>query len=412
MPNTCCNENKETCCRMHPVDHLLVAGILLGTMTKLRIAGLPVGPGEIFILLWGGLRLLTGNRIYDGNRDRDLLAVYYWVVMAVSFSIGTLVNYLFFGYGIMVHNIIAYFFAFFIIMILSYRVSCEELAEIIKHIILAGTLVFGGLYAMSQGGSIREFTYFVNVRYTGGAVNPNTLAFFFAPLPGAAVFFTANSFKRRLFLHSMGWSGIFILTLFIGFKTMSDAFIAAQALALVFYIYLSAFRMFAGNRGGRIVMLLLMGLVIMLFFYDAVTVFIRDWFRAFDRDGSRSRLWLDGISQTMRSWLLGLGPGHFAGEGNRWEAHNTFIDFAMQGGILFTGYYLYLLIHIFNRLTGNLLICTSFMSLVFFSVGNFIGRQPVFYVFMYFYLCCAIETEDLHRGSVRQRVCSTGGEFL
>ena len=71
---------------------LLAFGIVLTTASQLRLPGVPLGVGEICLVLWLGLillRQLTGGRVFN---ERALLLVgLFWALFAFAMSVGTCV---------------------------------------------------------------------------------------------------------------------------------------------------------------------------------------------------------------------------------------------------------------------------------------------------------------------------------
>ena len=90
---------------------LLAFGIVLTTASQLRLPGVPLGVGEICLVLWLGLillRQLTGGRVFN---ERALLLVgLFWALFAFAMSVGTCVALLSneLDLDTMLHDAIAY----------------------------------------------------------------------------------------------------------------------------------------------------------------------------------------------------------------------------------------------------------------------------------------------------------------
>ena len=94
-------------------DALLALGLLLSTATQLRPEGLPLGPGEICILLWLGLTLArhTGWSLTASPATHPVLA--FGLVLVVAESAGLMMGMAieqFFDVPAIAHDIFAYTF--------------------------------------------------------------------------------------------------------------------------------------------------------------------------------------------------------------------------------------------------------------------------------------------------------------
>ena len=104
-----------------------------------------------------------------------------------------------------------------------------------------------------------------------------------------------------------------------------------------------------------------------------------------DQGGTRVTIWLHGLQAIAQSPLVGFGPGSYSGFlgpfGNL-EAHNSFIDWGMSTGGLGMIAYAALLVWAGTRLikTRSIALLGVLLTLVLFSVFNYVLRQPIYWM--------------------------------
>lgn len=74
-------------------EALLALGLLLTSATELRLPGIPVGPGEILLVLWVLLMLFQEVRPDSPLTPPLSRLLIFWLLFSVALSIGTLAGY-------------------------------------------------------------------------------------------------------------------------------------------------------------------------------------------------------------------------------------------------------------------------------------------------------------------------------
>lgn len=376
-----------------PEDWLFVVGVNLMTMTKLRFGEAPIGPGEITILLWIMIKVIFRKRCKHKIHRINLISKYFWIILIITLSIGALLNILFFQYHIGYHNVLSYLFCFTIVIVLCNYASAEMVCIYINRIVFVGTIIFGVVYILSSLGPLYTFAHANSYRFTGGANNPNQLAALICAFPPVALMNCRKKVLERSVICSVGWILIALISVFVGRTIYSDALNAAWLIAIPAYIY-ARLTQFPGSNGRviRIVALILF-LLIVIFNNEWIGARVLAWFNGIDEGGSRAFYWGTAFKIVLRSGFLGLGPGSFAGYYYLAEAHNTLIDFMMQGGIVLTGYVGFLLIYLFLRLENNPFFFSAYVSMLLVCMGHFFGRQPVFYLYLTYFFALSEKVE-------------------
>lgn len=350
----------------------LLLGIAMGTgwMTSLRFGDL-IGISEILfafvallLLLKVGAELFVFSRDSLGATKLYLLLSVFIVAPVVTFVTA---NFSTFGDLATPRYIPAFMLGVTLLFLLP-RAITQGFIDI-----KSATLVFFLVFTIS---------YFVSIfvlpdetsRFAGFSRNPNQPLFYLATLALLMSFY----YPKLLLLVSpvLAW---------IGLRSGSDAFIASGVLVIVGYLVLR----FLFHKGRfRLVSFVFLSVFVLLLAGSLGTSplsFLFDWFGAADQGNSRPFLLENGISAALASPLFGWGLGSFSGvfhpfQGS--EAHNNFIDLAMQFGIPFACLVYWLIFRSFQRIVRTGLILPAAMILGFVASGlfHFSARHFVFWV--------------------------------
>lgn len=377
-------------------DLLFAIGLILTTMTGLRMANLPIGIGEILLVVWI-LRqwfqmLVTGEVAFDRVNTKILL---FGLLLCIFMGFGLLVSAITGRISLQdsLYDFFAYSFAFLLGLTVLLRARQDSIVNKIKYIVIVGTVVFTFLliwWKMISPYFLGLGLVFEDLRFTGGAVNPNQLALFFVPIPALALFLWQY---KRDFLKKIIFLIIFGASIWVGLSTGSKALLVAFIFMLSIFPVLIVYQrtQFSTRVLVVAIFLILLCLVIILNFTVVENSFagLIAWFHHLDEDGSRAILWIHGLKTALESPLVGYGPGtvinfppDFCVDGqNTIDAHNSFIDLLMQAGFL--GLILYL---VFLKeslvLKNNIYLTIAFLSLLVFSLSHFVLRQPIFWMYL------------------------------
>jgi hypothetical protein len=408
------------------LDALLALALVLTAASQLRPGDVPVGPGEICLIVW--LTLAFARTV-----ARDSLSVTpalsrmltFWALFALAESVGTLVGYAMgdvhdpseFIHDVMAYPLIAAFSCLSVVG--SNAAAClDRVARLV--------LVLGAIFLTVQ---LPIAWHFVDLplvqpwywdRFRGWSNNPNQLALFCTTLVLLALHFADKSNRRAQWIGAIACA---MSPLLVGRLTQTDTFLFALAAAAPFFlatklwIWLTAPELRVTPRPGMAMMALVVGPLMLASFVPialstlaasdrAVVGLMKNGGKeATEEADLRLELWQEAIRRGLESGTLGLGPGphlaipwsivlgrqteqdpdpthHPAANGMpNYEAHNTLFDLFVQGGLIAVGSLVWLvaaaLVNAWKaRLAGlSALLC----GLIVFGMTNLIIRQPIFW---------------------------------
>jgi O-antigen ligase len=326
-------------------------GVVMTGATQLRLAGQPMGPGELLLVVWiafVGFCLLRGVRFAYTNTFKVFLT--FWLVSALLMSLGSLValhiNRL--ADRTIGHDTQAFLFLSVLICLLSIRI--DKVSDDEYHLSLARATFFAvsaaGLMLLVAGLVTTQLgplsLWYHGVRLRGWSENPNQLALFMLPMPflGWYLLQQTRSVARKL---------IYLLAILVcaatGVATESDALRVAWAGSLGAIIVLLWYRAVFRGRSRFLhvshIMLPLAAIAIAVGVGVEIAERVEDiGLEIYERGGqgsTRFRDWSHGIDAMFHSPLVGLGPGAHSGDKRAFqelEAHNSFIDWGTSTGIL------------------------------------------------------------------------------
>jgi len=382
---------------------LFALGIVLTTASQLRLPAVPLGVGEVCLVLWLGiaaLRLLTCGHIRNARAVLRIGA--FWALFAFALSVGTCLALLLAELepSTMLHDTFAY-------------VLVAAIA-----VLIAATMDAGGALRQTQWFLIGFWTAALVLqvaplpsvdpwywdRFRGWAENPNQVALYcaiFTPL-SLNVALSASGFGRIAALSSC------LLSFIVGRLTKSDTFLIAMVTAFTLFLLLRLRTWLTSPEQrsslryavGVFVILAAAPLALSLTPYAVATADDVESLAislAKDHGGDatkrtaalRLQLWGEALSRGLKAGSLGLGPGphlprpvvsHRAEAlPNPFEAHSTLLDVFLQGGLLgviavcglFAGTILLVLRAKLDALAALM------VALAVFSISHFVLRHPI-----------------------------------
>jgi hypothetical protein len=211
-------------------------------------------------------------------------------------------------------------------------------------------------------------------RYKGGAKNPNQLIFYAATLSLLIVVYLK---KYSIFLLP--------IIAFIVFKAKSDAYNLMLFVVFLSYIF---FWVCFKNKSSFLIQIFIASFSSLLFIIFIISIFgseIKMLWLVADEGGARIDLISNSLKALAYSPFFGFGAGSFSGivlpfQGA--EAHNTFLDFALQFGILFP---IFLYFIIFKALLTclrrhEILVASFIVGFIVSGLFHFSARHFVFWV--------------------------------
>ena len=376
------------------VEIFLGLGLGLGFLTSLRLAG-PVGIPEILVML--GLLLLIKKNPYLLLRYRKNKESFFKAYIVISnvliLPLVTCVVALVSMYknGSSPQYVLSFIIGVALMFYLADAILKAKINMPVMVLIFAGAFIISNLIAIYFfGNSVGAAE---DLRYRGGAANPNQLIFYAATLSLLAVVYL----RRFSFL-------LVPVIIFLVLKAKSDAYNLMLFVILFCYLF---FAIFFTNKIAFGKRLFLAGTFLAVVSVISIANFgdeIADIWLAADEGDGRVSLMTNALEAVYRSPLTGFGAGSFSGIYNPFEgseAHNTFLDFAVQFGII---YPLFLYWVIFKALFVSLrkrqiLVSAFIMGFIVSGFFHFSARHFVFWVELAVLYCYAFYSDDKYRGA-------------
>jgi hypothetical protein len=410
------------------LDVLFAVGLLLSPASQLRIAGSPVGPGEICLLIWILLTLgREAARLGPPLTPALSRLLIFWFLFAAAQSLGTLTAHVvgdehdpeWFLHDLMAYPLLA-------------AVSCLSVIEpnagprlrrVAWLLCVLGTPILALQIAHAWGlikvSSIDPW-WWDQVR--GWSANPHQLAVLCTVLGILSLHLaeTAAPLGARIVAVACA-----IVPIYAGRLTKSDSFAVILVAAGPIFIAFK-FRTWLASRAARITfrsasawiiaLALPVALVSTLPFASSIAIESEDFAKALAREKPaqteektelRFALWRQAIMRGMESGMLGLGPGpHLEIPASivaqrqmdlgthpkniehpqlsfapNFEAHNTLLDLFTQGGLIVVLSFIWIMATAFAVAyqTGQAGLPTLLCGLCIYAVATLIVRHPIFW---------------------------------
>jgi len=376
----------------------LIVALILTTATQLRVAGLPVGPGEVMLLLWilhAGLRSVTQAGEPDDTLPLIRPLAWFWLVNWVLLIVG-----LYFGYrrGILgvsksMHDVPA------LVLMTAFSMVVARQAEMCRStrpmkLAVAGVMVTAlGIVAAAYlaPGQEQPVVFWLGTRLRGWAENPNQMAQLVIPVPFLALFLVARARSSR---EQFAWLLAGAVAVGFGILIKADAitvaWVVAAGCAGPVYIWRWARRAGATRSAALFYRFAVPTVLVILLVVVAVALrdpALRELQAISSRGGQgavRLVLWMNGINAIGESPWVGFGPGAHSGllgpfEGK--ETHNTIIDWGTSTGLPGMTLFLLLILGLFRQVwrCGSAAVFAAFVALFIFMQLHYSMRQPLFW---------------------------------
>jgi hypothetical protein len=403
------------------MDVILALGLLFTTASQLRLPGVPVGPGELGLLVWiaatGGRLLLSGTRL----RQRALSDLFlFWTIFALALSVGMMTAMATgeeFDLGLMMHDVAAY--ALVAVASCLCATPLVRLRRVCWILVISGAVSLSLQFAHGMGSiSVPGVDPWFWERFRGWSENPNQLAVVCLIVALLAWYQadTAASFAARI-------AALLALipAIVVGRMSQSDTFTAALVAAVPGWFVVKVIAWTRAERHksslhaslGRLALLALPLLLlsvapVVLSEAEDIKRFAMGFAKnggveAADEANLRITLWHQAFERGLESAMLGLGPGpHLeipeeivAGRVNtvqpantshptqngtaNFEAHNTLLDVFTQGGLLAVASLAWLLLRALWcawRARSAGLVSLLVGVVIFLTTGNIV-RHPI-----------------------------------
>jgi O-Antigen ligase len=409
------------------MDGILALGLLFTTASQLRLPGVPIGPGELGLVVWIVAilfrTLLSGAPASSRPRAVSDLLIF-WGALALALSLGMITAMATgeaFESDLVLHDAAAY--------VLVAVVSCLCAAASSRPRRVAWFLVISGAASLSLQYAngigligVPGIDPWFWERFRGWSGNPNQLAILCLIIVLVAFYLAdaATSVGTRLAAMLL-----MIPPLIVGRMSGSDAFMLALAVALAVWftvklivwlhddgLGLSLRASFARLALLAAPVLLLCLAPLVLSRAEEIKGFAMGFAKhegaeAADEANLRLTLWRQAIGRGIDSGMMGLGPGphlqiplsivaaDLASMGTQpanmshptqngtanYEAHNTILDVFTQGGMLAVASFVWLLLratqYVYRARSAELMALLAGAA-IFMMTGNIV-RQPIFW---------------------------------
>ena len=307
-------------------DTILALGLLFSTATQLRIPGMPVGPGEVFLVGYLLMKIVRAAVRRDLQLNRPSIQLLsFWLLFAVSLSLGSIVA-LTTDEAIeaewVLHDVMAYPLVAAVIWLTVSGPAAEiRINRIAWLFVVLGAISLACLVAAGEGVLPLPIEPWFWERFRGWSQNPNQLSELCVALVLVSVHLIDVSARFRSQLLALLCLGV---TTYVGILTQNDTF--RYTLLVVVPVFL-LLKLKTALSVGWDVSLAFLAIVSVIFAIPAVVpaalpdvgFHTRDVVELLSKEGAkkasheaalRESLWGQAIRRGfINSWLLGLGPG-------------------------------------------------------------------------------------------------------
>lgn len=404
-------------------DALLAVGVLFATFTQLRPTGVPLGPGELCLAAW--LCLMLGRSLGALRipiPPAFLRILLFWLIFAAALCIGTATAVVVGERNVkeyFIHDLIAYTLVAGISLLAAFQIDAAvRLRRAAWFLVLIGSWFITTQLAQAFGllPPAGLDLWFYDERFIGWTTNANQVALLCLILVLLSLHLAETASRPIAKLAALA-AGVF--PALAGFLSRSDAFMLALILSVCCVVGFRWYRLLAApqHRLGLAALSALLGAFALPALVAATTPLAYrlasgivtqhasdETSQKLERDvGSRTKLWEQAFKRGLESRMLGLGPGpHLVRPPElrepRWdwlpdfEAHNTFVDVFLQGGLLATAALLWLLATAVRAaLNTNLTFLAALaLAMIGFAFTHFVIRHPIVWFVLAFVLAAGL----------------------
>ncbi len=377
---------------------LFIISLSLISLTRTRIANLPVGPGELLLLLWDLGAILNLSLIHKVRLSKTAKHIVFFLLLlmlALLVSMLVNVNGIYFYKCKYWHFAIAIFFTLLSnILFFILHGSTVEVFFAVRRFLFLLLSLWGLVYIASKISLLPIDYLWYSSRFTAGAKNPNQAALYLVAIPflGFWIFnISSDKFTRLL-------CGIIIIScIALGFLTQSDALYVAWSVSgsLIFLLYFFKKYFTIKSLNSLIVFFLILILIMVAIGFNWSSLFSLfqkiisrylegDSGNSFMGTNVRFLLWYNALLVILESPITGFGPGSFSGKESPFlcaEAHNSILDWGMSTGLLGIIFYLLVQFYFFKKvfIKKQYWLLGAIVSLFVLSCFHFIFRHPIFW---------------------------------
>jgi Mrp family chromosome partitioning ATPase len=208
-------------------DSLLALGLLLSTASQLRPAGLPIGPGEVCLLIWVVLMLGEMGALLHAKMTPALSRMLlFWIFFSISLCLGSATAYAISDIhdpNLFIHDILAYAILFAVSLLCTVGPAAGCHIHRAAWLLTMFSTIFLGIQLLSAWSivAIPGTDPWYWERFRGLSENPNQLAIFCAVITFLSVHFIEHvaGLHRKIIASLCA-----ILSIYVGRLTKSDTY--------------------------------------------------------------------------------------------------------------------------------------------------------------------------------------------
>ncbi|MFA7090242.1 MAG: O-antigen ligase family protein [Arcobacteraceae bacterium] len=379
--------------------NIVILCIIMTINTQLRLFNLPLGFGEIILLLLGFYVIYSQNS-YEVIKEifKNKILVLFWLLYLLILTLGSLYTVyvdIHLEPRMIVHDYLAYFFILMVIIILQlqndYKENDYTMQKTIIFIVIFFSLVFIIPQSFFETFGLMKYYGGEGARFTALSKNPNQLSLLYSPI----LFLTIYYFKdKRRILFVLLILELVVITQIKG-QALYLSIISGVISLFIYYLCIEI------QKRRKLKFFLLFNFIIILCFliivaleYSFIYKIVFDIFVSIVDDSRtlalhRITLLINGFSNFMLSPIIGLGGGphsYLEIVNHTSEAHNTLIDILTQTGII--GFFMYIILfyyigkHLINQ--KKIFLFSALIALFVFSLFHFVLRQPIFWFYLFY----------------------------
>ena len=405
-------------------EYWFAIGLTLTTATQLRFPGFSLGFGETILALWTFVTiiiLLKRGKIYVSTISNALVT--FWISILIILIVGSMITiYLGHFSNISYRTFTAYIFISLIFVTFSFSIKQNitlQIKKISRLTFSFTTFPLLVMYIISFASSSLFSLNLINVRFSGWATNPNQIALVTAVLLFVGIY---NITQAKNCTNKLWYGLLTIGLLLVGIATMSDALNVALIIGITILACLYWYNKVILSKKLSYWKGIWLKIFIPLIFISFIVIFglsvytiIQDGITDISDEGNqgsiRYALWKNGWEAIKVSPIFGLGTGAFSGVDDPFrgmEAHNTFIDFGTNTGLL--GLMIYLLLILWTAWLAwrrnEYVLFAGIITITLYSTFHFVLRHPLYW----FYLILVISICTNEESSPAQHPVRNKGE--
>lgn len=335
----------------------------------------------------------------------------FWLVFILLNIFGLTYNYVFLSQTSgtlesMIFDLLAYFFILMICFSLEtliYNYKDIDIEGILKKVFIYSSIIFILLFIVSRytdnifGMPLFHYWYFSPL-----ATNLHHTAMYIAILPfiGLMYITKVNKVNKLVYLFFV------ISNIYLGLQTGSSKAILGFIVGGIVFIVLGIFSRIKGQRKKIIasMFLVIFFALIIAIKFSAISTYIVRLFVETDSNGVRQVIYKFGFEKSLKSIIIGYGPGAHSEIGGRYiDTHQTLLTILIQSGIFGLLYFLKFNVNLVLKYSKNTLIMGAVCPIIMYALGGDIMRRlPIWIFLVLFYYFIVNKSVGLNKSIQRE----------